>query len=374
MSPALPVQIRITHTDGRARSGVLQTPHGEIQTPFFMAVGTAAAVKGMTPGMLRECGAQLVLGNTYHLAVRPGEEIVQHFGGLAKFMGWNGPTLTDSGGYQAFSLAQTRRLSDEGVWFRNHIDGAELNLTPERSVQIQQALGADIFMALDECPPADATHGQIAAAVERTRAWALRCREAWTHRETQALFGIVQGGRFDDLRQESAGQIVEMDFPGNAIGGVSVGESPEEMARIVDLTTPLLPEDKPRYLMGVGHPSDMLHAINCGIDMFDCVIPTRHARHAQVMTDHGPLNLRNACYRKDKEPFDAGCDCLACRTVTRGYVRHLFHVKEMLGPIYATLHNLRYYYRLFEQARAAIQENRFAAFHQSRLAALTAAD
>lgn len=353
------IDFTITHTSGRARAGTLQTPHGTIETPFFMPVGTVAAVKGMTPDMLRECGAQIVLSNTYHLAIRPGEELVRQFGGLAAFMGWHGPTLTDSGGYQAFSLAQKRKLTDRGVWFQNHIDGAELDLTPERSVAIQQALGPDMFMVLDECPPADASRDAVAQAVERTTAWAHRSKEAWTARDTQALFGIVQGGRFDDLRRESAEAIVECDFPGNAIGGVSVGETPEEMARIVDLTAPLLTPEKPRYLMGVGRPQDILHAIGCGVDMFDCVMPTRHARHAQVMTSEGHLNLRNAKFREDDSPIDADCDCFACRTVSRGYIRHLFHVNEMLGPIYATIHNLHTYFRLMANARVAIRDGRF---------------
>lgn len=356
----------VDQTSGQARRGVLTTPHGAVQTPFFMPVGTAAAVKGMTPAALRDCGAEIVLANTYHLAVRPGEELVARFGGVADFMGWHGPTLTDSGGYQAFSLAQKRKLTDRGVWFQNHIDGGALDLTPERSVAIQQALGADMFMVLDECPPADASREDVAQAVERTRAWALRCREAWTHREAQSLFGIVQGGRFEDLRRESAQQIAEMGFPGNAIGGVSVGESPEEMARIVTLVAPLLPDNRPRYLMGVGRPEDILMAVEQGVDMFDCVMPTRHARHAQAFTDTGRLNLRNLRFAEDAAPIQPGCDCYACRTVSRGYLRHLFMAGEMLGPIYLSIHNLRYYLRLMEDIRAAIRDSRFAEFAAAR--------
>ena len=364
------IQFTIHSECGDARSGVLTTPHGEIQTPFFMPVGTVGAVKGITPAALREAGAEIVLANTYHLAIRPGEELVQAFGGLAAFSGWRGPMLTDSGGYQVFSLAERRRITDDGIWFKNHVDGGELDLTPETAVRIQQALGADMFMALDECPAADATREDVARAVDRTTAWAARSGEAWATRDTQALFGIVQGGVFEDLRQKSAEEIIGLDFPGNAIGGVSVGESPEAVEEVVSLTAPLLPRGKPRYLMGVGRPEDMLRAISHGVDMFDCVMPTRHARHAQAFTSQGTLNLRNARFREDKDPIDPGCTCYACETVSRGYLRHLFNVNEMLSSVYVTIHNLSFYLGLMAEARRAIRDGLYSTFLAKRLAEL----
>jgi queuine tRNA-ribosyltransferase len=364
------ISFQLEAVSGKARAATLRTPHGELRTPFFMPVGTVAAVKGLTPAMLREAGSQIVLANTYHLAVRPGEKLVDAFGGVAKFMGWHGPTLTDSGGFQAFSLAKIRKMDDAGVRFQNHFDGAELFLTPESAVEIQQLLGADMFMILDECPPANSSREKVAEAVGRTTRWAKRCFDAWSNREKQALFGIVQGGLFEDLRAESAEQIGEIGFPGNAIGGVSVGEDPAEMDRIVAHTAPLLPETKPRYLMGVGRPQDMLRAISHGVDMFDCVMPTRHARHAQAFTSSGTINLKNNCHREDESPLDPQCDCYACRTVSRGYLRHLFNVKEMLGPIYLSIHNIRFYHHLMEQARAAIIANRYDAFLREKLSGL----
>lgn len=364
------ISFNIEAVSGKARAGKLQTPHGEIESPFFMTVGTLAAVKGLTPQMLRDCGAQIVLANTYHLALRPGEEIVQKFGGIARFMGWHGPTLTDSGGFQVYSLAQINKITDEGVRFRSHIDGSELYLTPERSVQIQQALGADMFMAFDECPPGDAPYETVAASIERTARWAARSKEAWTNRETQSLFGIVQGGIYEDLRERSAAAITALDLPGNAIGGVSVGEAPEKIDRIVEFTAPLLPAQKPRYLMGVGRPQDILRSIGHGVDMFDCVMPTRHARHAEVFTHQGKIKLRNLKHRESEEPIEVGCDCYACRTVSRGYLRHLFIAEEMLGPIYAAIHNVRFYLRLLEEARAAIRADRYAEFLQATLPGL----
>lgn len=357
-------------TSGNARAGTLLTPHGAIDTPFFMTVGTLAAVKGLTPQMLRDCGAQIVLANTYHLALRPGEELVREFGGVASFMGWHGPTLTDSGGFQVYSLAQINKVTDDGVRFRSHIDGSELYLTPERSVQIQQALGADMFMAFDECPPGDADHATVAASIERTARWAARSKEAWTNRDTQALFGIVQGGVYEDLRVRSAEAITALDLPGNAIGGVSVGEAPEKIERVVAYTAPLLPAHKPRYLMGVGRPQDILRAVGHGVDMFDCVMPTRHARHAEVFTRRGKLKLRNLQYRNAHEPIEADCDCYTCRTVSRAYLRHLFIADEMLGPVYAAIHNVRFYLRLLEEARVAIRAGQYEAFLQSTLPGL----
>jgi queuine tRNA-ribosyltransferase len=324
-------------------------------------------------------------------------------------MGWHGPVLTDSGGYQVFSLAENRSIDDEGVRFKSHIDGADLLLTPESAVEIQRALGSDIMMALDDCAPADASREAVVAAMERTHRWAERCREAWLcppeeeeepltpeamaelEREMeagldpygpflkddpeaplQALFGIVQGGMFEDLRTESAQRIAELDLPGVAIGGVSVGEGPEEMERIVKHTAPLLPERKPRYLMGVGRPQDLLRFIGMGIDMFDCVLPTRNGRNAQAFTSDGPLHLRNARFRLDEAPIETGCDCAACRTVSRGYLRHLFQAGEMLGPIYVSIHNIRFYLRLMEEAREAIGQDRYGRWAVERLKRLEA--
>jgi len=356
------IAFSLTAQSQNARRGLLKTPHGRVETPAFMPVGTHAAVKGVTPALLRQCGAEIVLANTYHLAIRPGEALVQSFGGVAAFMGWHGPTLTDSGGYQVFSLAANREIVEEGVRFRNHIDGAPFELTPERAVTIQQALGADIFMALDECPPAEATREEVARATERTHRWAARCRDAWSTRATQSLFGIVQGGRHEDLRRASAEAIAALGFPGNAIGGVSVGEAPEEIDRIVAHTAPLLPATRPRYLMGVGRPQDILRAVGHGVDMFDCVMPTRHARHAQAFTRTGALNLRNLRFAEDAGPLEDGCDCEACRTVTRGYLRHLFQAGEATAMTLATLHNLYFYLDLMRSARAAILAGRYGVF------------
>ncbi len=355
---------------GAARAGRLATPHGEIPTPCFMPVGTLATVKGLTPALLREAGARIVLANTYHLALRPGAELVEKFGGVAAFMAWHGPTLTDSGGYQVFSLAQRRQITDQGVRFLSHIDGSPLELTPESATRIQQQLGADIFMCFDDCAPADATYEAVRQSLERTSAWAKRCREAWTNRDRQALFGIVQGGLFTDLRTESAQAIGGLDLPGNAIGGVSVGETPEEMERVVAHTAPLLPPAKPRYLMGVGRPEDILMAIGHGVDMFDCVMPTRCARNCPVFTPPGKLNHKNPRVSEDAGPIEAECDCYACRNFSRAYLRHLLIAGEMLGPILLTVHNVRFYLRLVEQARAAIQANEYAAFARRRLAGL----
>lgn len=364
------VTLRLEAVSAASRAGILSTPHGEVPTPVFMPVGTLAAVKGLTPAMLREVGATLLLANTYHLALRPGESLVKALGGVAAFMGWHGPTLTDSGGFQVYSLAEIRHLSEEGITFKSHIDGALFSLTPERAMAIQEALGADIMMALDECPPGGASRETVAQATARTHRWAQRCRDAWTTRERQALFGIVQGGIYEDLRRESVEALVELNLPGYAIGGVSVGEAPEEIERIVALTAQLLPSDRPRYLMGVGRPQDILHAIGCGVDMFDCVMPTRHARHGQVFTWQGPLNLRNLRFREDPRPIEEGCDCYTCKTVSRAYVRHLMVAKEMLGPIYAAIHNLRFYLRMMEEARRAILRHDYEQWCREKLALL----
>lgn len=344
--------------DGMARAGTVTTPHGAIRTPFFMVVGTAASVKGMTVEQLRAARTQVVLANTYHLAVRPGAEAVAERGGLAAFMGWHGPTLTDSGGYQVYSLAKKRALSPEGVRFNNHIDGRELFLTPEKAVEIQSLIGADIMMCLDVCPPGQSTREEIQPTLALTHAWAERCRRAWRQDGRQALFGIVQGGIHEDLRSESAQRLTELDFPGYAIGGVAVGEAVEDIRRIVAHTAPLLPDAKPRYLMGVGTPRDIMEAVAAGVDMFDCVMPTRHARHYQAFTRMGPINLKNARYARDDGPIEDGCDCETCRSVGRAYIRHLALLGELMASVWVTIHNVRFYLRLMENLREAILAGR----------------
>ncbi len=342
-------------TQGRA--GVWHTPHGPLQTPGFMPVGTLATVKGLLPAQLRAAGAQMLLANTYHLALRPGERIVEEHGGLHRFMNWDGPILTDSGGFQVFSLAARRKVDDEKIVFRSHIDGTELELSPERAVQIQESLGADCIMCLDECPPAGESREKILAAVDRTTRWAQRCREA-QKRSDQALFGIVQGGIHPDLRERSAEALVQLDFPGYAVGGLSVGEPPAAMYSTLDATVPVLPADRPRYLMGVGKPEDILEAVCRGIDMFDCVMPTRNGRNAMAFTSSGPVRIRNSQYRSDLGALDAECSCPACTDYTRSYLRHLFVAGEMLGPILLSLHNITYYQKLVRQLRDAILESR----------------
>ncbi|MDR1519582.1 MAG: tRNA guanosine(34) transglycosylase Tgt [Planctomycetota bacterium] len=363
------LSFRVAARDGLARAGVLETPHGAAETPLFMAVGTAASVKGMTSGQLRLSGARMLLANAYHLAIRPGAEAVAARGGLARFMGWDGPTLTDSGGYQVFSLARRRRITPDGVVFNNHIDGRELFLGPERAVEIQAAIGADIQMCLDVCPPARADREGTAEALALTHAWAERARRAWNPGGGQALFGIVQGGLYEDFRRESAARLAGLDLPGYAVGGVAVGEETPDIRRVVSLTAPLLPEDKPRYLMGVGTPADIVHAAASGIDMFDCVMPTRHARHGQAFTRGGTLNLRNARFADDDRPIEEGCDCETCRTVSRAYLRHLARLDEIMAPVWLTIHNVRFYLRLLEDLRRAIRAGRLEEFRRAFAAA-----
>lgn len=353
--------------DGAARRGRLHTPHGSAETPAFMPVGTQATVKGLTPAQLAECGAGVILGNTYHLALRPGDALIAELGGLHRFMGWSGPILTDSGGFQVYSLAQQRKITDEGAAFRSHIDGTPLLLTPERAIEIQENLGSDVAMCLDECPPGDTPRDSIAAAVERTITWAGRCRDAH-RRADQALFAIVQGGTHLDLRARCAEALVAMDFPGYALGGFSVGEAPQQMVAALAPTAELLPEAKPRYLMGVGRPRDLLDGIAAGIDLFDCVMPTRSGRNALAFTDEGVLRLRNACHRRDPAPVTSGCDCYTCRNFSRAYLHHLFAAEEMLGPTLLSLHNVAYYLGLMTRARAAIEAGAFAAFRAGCLA------
>jgi queuine tRNA-ribosyltransferase len=362
-----PFSYQLQAVDGAARAGVFQTPHGPIQTPVFAPVGTQATIKAVTPRDLEDLGATLVLANTYHLYLRPGDDIVREMGGLHRFMGWNGPILTDSGGFQVWSLSSINKIDDEGVTFRSHLDGSLHRFTPERAIEIQQNLGADIIMCFDECAsPLDREYNQ--KAMERTHRWAERCRTAWSTPDRQALFGIVQGGIFDDLRRQSARTLVELDFPGYAIGGLSVGEGKEDMYRIVETVTPLLPEDKPRYLMGVGTIEDMIQCVARGIDIFDCVLPTRLARHGAALTWRGQLNMMNATHARDSAPLDATCGCYTCRHFSRAYLRHLTKSKEILGAILLSLHNLFVLIHLAEEMRLAIVEKRFAGYAEERLA------
>jgi queuine tRNA-ribosyltransferase len=363
------IRFELLATDGAARLGRLQTPHGPVDTPVFMPVGTQATVKGLTPDQVRDAGAQILLGNTYHLALRPGDDVVAELGGLHRFMAWDRPILTDSGGFQVYSLALTRKIDDRAAVFRSHIDGALLELTPERSMAIQQNLGADIAMCLDECPPFGTSPEYLAVAVRRTLLWAGRCRAAHT-RPDQTLFGIVQGGTDLALRTACAEALTRLDFPGYALGGFSVGETPPQMTAALGPCAELLPADRPRYLMGVGRPQDVLAGIAAGIDLFDCVLPTRNGRNAQAFTADGPVRLRNARHKRDPAPLESGCTCWTCRHVSRAYLHHLFLAKEMLGPTLLSLHNVAFYCRLTAEARRAIAEGHFAEFHAVRLARL----
>lgn len=334
-----------------------------------MPVGTQATVKGLLPDQIRATGTRMLLANTYHLALRPGEQVVEALGGLHTFMGWDGPILTDSGGFQVFSLSERNRITDHGVSFRSHLDGRLLELTPERAIAIQEALGADVAMCLDHCPSLPAATSEIADAVRRTIDWAGRCKAAHT-RADQALFGIVQGGPIADLRAQCAEALVALDFDGYAVGGVSVGEGRDLVRRALAVTTHLLPGDRPRYLMGVGRPQDIIDAVATGIDLFDCVMPTRNGRNATCFTDKGYVKLRNAAHRLDPRPIEEGCECVACRRFSRAYLRHLFLAKEMLGPILASIHNLAFLHRLTSRIRSAIAAGRFVQFRLEVLDAL----
>jgi len=347
----------------RARAGVFSTPHGDILTPIFAPVGTQATVKSVTPAQLHEVGADLVLANTYHLYLRPGDVLIAEMGGLHEFMRWPNPMLTDSGGYQVFSLGGINKIDDEGVTFKSHVDGSMHRLTPEKSVAIQENLGADIIMAFDECAePYDREYNERAMA--RTHAWVQRCIEAKT-RDDQALFGIVQGGIFPDLRQQSAEFIASLDLPGNAIGGLSVGETKEEMHHILEIIDPIMPEDKPRYLMGVGTPEDLINGVKRGIDIFDCVLPTRLARHKAAFTSTGRINVSKAMYARDERPIEEGCACYTCENFSRAYLRHLIAAKEMLAGTLLSIHNLYTLLQLARDMRLAIVEGYFDAFaHQ----------
>ena len=354
-------------TDGDARAGMLTTPHGSVATPLFMPVATAATVKGVDIGRVRETGAGMILANAYHLHLRPGDELVARGGGLARFMGWDGPTLTDSGGFQVFSLAKQVKVTEEGAFFRSHIDGSPVEFTPENSMRIQERIGADVAMQMDHVVPLPNDRAVVADAMRRSLRWAARCREAHT-RPDQALFGIVQGGLEPDLRQESAAGLVAIGFPGYAIGGLSVGEGPAAMDAALRATVPHLPADRPRYLMGVGQPRDIVESVAAGVDMFDCVLPTRCGRNSLVYTFAGQLRLRNAIHATDDRPLEEGCPCVACRH-GRGYLRHLFLAGEMLGPVLASIHNLTFYQRLVARLRAAIVDGHFARTRQELLAA-----
>jgi queuine tRNA-ribosyltransferase len=365
MDPPSTFGFQLQAREGRARAGVFSTPHGKILTPIFAPVGTQATVKSITPAQLHEIRANLVLANTYHLYLRPGDDLVAEMGGLHKFMVWPNPILTDSGGFQVFSLGGINQIDDDGVTFKSHIDGSTHRLSPEKSISIQENLGADIIMAFDECAePYDRVYNERAMA--RTHAWARRCIHAKT-RNDQALFGIVQGGIFPDLRQQSAEFIASLDLPGNAIGGLSVGETKEEMHQILEIVDPILPEDKPRYLMGVGTPEDLINGVMRGIDIFDCVLPTRLARHKAVFTSMGRMNISKAIYARDEGPIEPGCTCYTCQNFSRAYLRHLIVAKEMLAGTLLSVHNLHTLLQLARDMRQAILEGNFASFAQSIL-------
>ena len=365
-----PVTFEITHVckQSGARTGILHTPHGDVETPMFMPVGTQGTVKFVSPEELKDIGSGVVLANTYHLWLRPGEDIVDQAGGVQKFMNYKGPMLTDSGGFQVFSLADQRKITEDGVTFKNTLNGDTLFLSPEKSIQIQNKIGADIIMSFDECIPYPATREYVEKSTERTLRWALRGKQAHTRPEEQALFGIVQGGDYEDLRKYCAEKLIEMDFPGYAIGGTSVGEDKETMYRMVKWASDALPFDKPRYLMGVGAVNDLLEAVSRNVDMCDCVLPTRIARHGTLMTSEGRISIRKAIYKNDFTPLDPECDCYTCRNYTKAYLNHLQRTNEGFGTRLMSIHNLRFLVKLMEDARKAIKEDRFNDFKEETLA------
>jgi len=366
------ILFEITHrcASTHARAGRIDTPHGSFETPAFMPVGTRASVKGLLPSLVRDAGAQIILNNAYHLMLRPAADLIRRRGGVHAFMQWDGPILTDSGGYQAFSMSDINRIDESGVTFKSIVDGSEVHLGPERSIEVQNDLGADMIMAFDDCPPANAEmtgllRDRVAIANERTARWLERCVKAHARRDEQALFGIVQGGTDLDLRAVSVERVCSFDLPGFAIGGVAVGESPQEMQRVVEFTAPLLPGNRPRYLMGVGYEHDLVMAVRAGCDMFDCVLPTRNGRNGGAFTRHGRIQIRNAGYAEDDGPIDPSCSCVVCRSgagppfrhFSRAYIRHLFQSGEMLGPILLSVHNISHFQRLMVDIRRAIREN-----------------
>jgi len=363
----------IMRTDGRARAGIAATPHGAFHTPAFMPVGTRGTVKAMTPRELRELGAEIVLSNTFHLMLRPGDELIRDLGGLHRFMAWDGPILTDSGGFQVFSLADLSKITEEGVTFRSPIDGAYHFLSPEKAMQVQNNLGPDIMMAFDECIPHDCSPEQVKERTERTLRWILRSRSAHARPTEQWLFGIVQGGTIPELRAWSAQRTTEIEFDGYALGGLAVGESKEAMLGAIEVAEPYLPKDRPRYLMGVGTPEDLIQAIDRGIDMFDCVIPTRNARNGRIYTSRGVLNIKNAAYARDPSPLDPECDCPTCLQYSLAYLRHLFVCNEILAARLHTTHNLHYFLNLLRAGHAAIMEGRWPQFRDDVLQRLRTA-
>ena len=361
MKPAVTYELLHVDKNSGARRGVIHTPHGDIQTPIFMPVGTQATVKSMTPEELKENGSQIILANTYHLSFRPGDELVKEAGQLHKFMRWDRPILTDSGGFQVFSLAKLRKIQEEGVEFRSELDGSKHFFSPEKVMKIEENLGADIIMAFDECCPYPSTYEYTKRSMERTTRWAQRCKDAHTT-ENQALFGIIQGGFYEDLREQSAKDLIAMDFPGYAIGGISVGEPKEEFLKMLRYTAPLMPADKPRYLMGVGTPDYLIEAALSGIDMCDCVLPTRIARNGTAMTSHGKVVVRNATYEHDYRPVDEECDCYCCKNYTRAYIRHLIKCKEILGVRLLSIHNIKFLTNLMERVRIEIENDNLLEF------------
>ena len=362
MSNAVTYELIHQDTRTRARRGRITTPHGTIETPVFMPVGTQATVKAMKPEDVEATGAEIILGNTYHLYLRPGEDIVREAGGLHKFMNWNRPILTDSGGFQVFSLGKFRKITEEGVTFKSYIDGSKHMMTPETSIDIQNALGADIIMAFDECVEYEAEKPYVARSLERTTRWLKRCKDHHQNTEQQSLFGIMQGGMFKDLRRISTEQIVDLDLPGYAIGGLAVGETAAEMYDTISAVEEYMPQDKPRYLMGVGTPSNIIEGVARGVDFFDCVMPARNARHGKLFTWSGTLNIKNARYKLDDGPIDPECDCPVCRSFSRAYLRHLFTAEEMLGMRLAVMHNLYFYNKLTQRIRDSLDNNTFDEF------------
>lgn len=361
-----PISYELLHTCKQtgARRGVIHTAHGDIQTPVFMPVGTQATVKSMTPEELKEVNAQIILSNTYHLFLRPGHDLVKEAGGLHKFMNWDRPILTDSGGFQVFSLGKLRKITEEGVEFQSHLDGSKKFLSPEKAIEVQNALGSDIMMAFDECCQYPSTYEYTKKSMERTTRWATRCKEAHQRPEEQGLFGIIQGGFYKDLREQSAKDLIELDFPGYAIGGISVGEPKEKFLEILQYTAPLMPENKPRYLMGVGTPDYLIEAAIAGIDMCDCVLPTRIARHGTALTSNGKIVVRNSEFTKDFTPLDPECNCYACKNYTRAYIHHLVKTNEILGIRLLSIHNIKFLTNLMDKVRIEIENDNLANFRE----------